>query len=294
MAIRKNRVLCRLLAVFMAFCCVLPLLFPAAALAGTDVVRVRVIEGGVSLRSEPNENAPKIRGIHSNYELYVQDERNGWYKVTYKGDTGWITGKRVIVIERRGTGGGTSDYVITPTPRPTSTPVQYSSGNFEYYSGFGNVIVWPSMKLATRSGPATRYDEDAGTFRIDTSVLAMSRSYDAPNNRWWIQFEMVYRGKVYCLYTGEQRFSGLDLSRLPVETVIGRCSLSMSAEAYYAPSENAARMNWDVPADVNCDIIAMVPGVNSDFIQIEFYDSWHGTWRRAWIKEWYADEEYFY
>lgn len=283
----------RMAAALLVFCCVFTLLFPAGVLAGTNVTRVRVVKGGVSLRTGPSEDAPKIRGVHSDYELDVSDERNGWYYVYYKGDWGWVTGRRVTVISR-GNSSGNSSSPKSGQSVSSSRSSQQSSGSFRYFSGFGNITVRPNQKLATRSGPATRYDEKAGTFNVDSSVLAMSRSYDAPNNLWWIQFQMIYRGRVYCLYTGEQRFSGLDVSRLPVEKVIGRCTVSMSAEAYYAPCENAARMDWDVPANVSCDIYAMVPGENSDYIQIEFYDHLRSTWRRAWIKEWYADNEYFY
>lgn len=301
MAIVNNKVLRRVLASLFSLCTVLLLVLPAGSLASTDVLRVRAVKGGVSLRTQPYEDAPKIRGIHSDYVLDVYDERNGWYYVSYKGDRGWVTGSRVTVVERRGSSGSSSAgsssgrssaYGSTPTPRPASVRPS-GSGGFRSFSGFANIAARPNRKLATRTGPATRYDEP-GTYAQDTQVRAMSKAYDSGNGIWWIQFQMRYRGQVYCLYTGLKRFDGLDISQLPTEKVIGRCRLSMSAEAYYAPCEDAARNSWDVPANTQCDIYAVVTGSGSDYIQVEFYDSVHGTWRRAWIKEWYADEEYFY
>ena len=297
MAIVNSMVLRKAVASLLALCTVLLLVIPAGSLASTDVLRVRAVKGGVSLRTQPYEDAPKIRGIHSDYVLDVSDERNGWYYVYYKGDWGWVTGSRVTVVERRGSsgrssGGGSSRPAASPSSgSPSSRPS--GSGSFRSFSGFANIAATPNQKLATRTGPATRYDEP-GTYAQDTQVRAMSKAYDSVNGIWWIQFQMRYRGQVYCLYTGLKRFNGLDINWLPTEKVIGRCWLSMSAEAYYAPCEDAARNSWDVPASTQCDIYAVVTGSSSDYIQVEFYDSVHGTWRRAWIKEWYADEEYFY
>lgn len=304
-----NGMICRMIAVLLAVCCCFPLLLPGEAQASTDVTRVRAIQGGVSLRTQPYEDAPKIRGVHSDYELEVSDERNGWYYVYYKGDWGWVIGTRVIVIERNGSSGNRTPSVprkpdsSSPSARKPYSPPrnnaksthrpQHNSESFEHFSGFASVAARPNQRLSTRTGPSTRYDEP-GTYSQDTQVRAMSKAYDYNNNIWWIQFQMIYRGKVYCLYTGLKRFDGLDIDRLPTEKIIGSCNVNVSAEAYYAPGENGARMSRNVPAYTACDIYAVVSGQNSDWIQIEFWDSGVGQLRRAWIKEWYADNEYFF
>ena len=292
----KNSVFLKAFALLLVCCCVFPLLLPSGAQADSVLFRVRVIKGGVSLRTQPYEDAPKIRGVHENYELDVYREQNGWYYVYYKGDYGWVVSTRVNIISgptSRPTARPTTRPTARPTARPTVRPnVQPYSGS-DHHTNFANITAWPSMNLSVRTGPSPKYDGD-DTYSKSTSVRARSKAYDANNNRWWILFSMTYRGKEYWLYTGEQRFDGLDLNLLPTEEVIGFCYVSMSAEAWFAPSENAARMNWDVPAETACDIYALVSGPNSDFILVDFYDTRLQTWRRAWIKDWYVDSETFY
>ena len=160
-------------------------------------------------------------------------------------------------------------------------------------SGFAGIPAYPNRKLATRTGPSTKYDEP-GTFSVKKSVTAMSKAYDTVNEIWWIQVQFVYSGKRYFAYTGLKRFDGLDINQLPEEQVIGSCYFSTAAEAFYAPSDDAARMKRDIPAGTYCSIIAQVQGTDSDYIQVDFYDPGLGQMRRAWVKEWWADQEVFY
>ncbi len=160
-------------------------------------------------------------------------------------------------------------------------------------SAFAGIPAYPNRKLATRTGPSTKYDEP-GTFSFKKPVTAMSKAYDTENNIWWIQVQFVYSGKRYFAYTGLKRFDGLDISLLPEDQVIGTCYFSTAAEAFYAPGEDAARMKRDIPAGTYCSIYALVQGTDSDYIQVDFYDSGLGQMRRAWVKEWWADQEEFY
>ena len=164
---------------------------------------------------------------------------------------------------------------------------------FDDYTDYANVRATLNRRMATRTGPGTQYDEP-GTFPQSTSVRAMSKAWDSRNEIWWIQVRFTYQGAEYTAYTGLKRFDGLSLNSLPNESVIGSCSTSRSIEAYYAPSDNAARMSRNVPAGVSCTIYGYVYGSYGDYIQIEFYDYGIQKWRRAWVKDWAVDDYYMY
>ncbi|MEI7690017.1 MAG: SH3 domain-containing protein [bacterium] len=48
-------------------------------------------EGGLNLRKEPAPTAEKIATIPNDTKLIVLEEKDGWYKVEYSGQTGWVS-----------------------------------------------------------------------------------------------------------------------------------------------------------------------------------------------------------
>ena len=167
------------------------------------------------------------------------------------------------------------------------------AGGFDHYTRYGNAYGVLNRKMATRTGPGTQYDEP-GTFPKTTSIRAISKVWDTRNEIWWIQVRFTYNGADYTAYTGLKRIDGLNLSSLPTESVIGRCTTRRPVEAFYAPSENAARIRRDVPAGAVCTIYGYVYGPYGDYIQIEFYDYGIQKWRRAGVKDWAVDDYYMY
>ena len=272
------------LAIILILLCLL--LTDISALADTVLFRVRTGEDGVSLRSAPSVDAYKIRGIHAYYELDVYEERDGWYKVYYKGDWGWVIGSKVTVIKR--------NINSTPSKRPP-TPKSTSHGATIVFDSdyLASVAVNANQSISTRTGPSTQYDEP-GTFSKDLSYTALSKAWDSRNGIWWIQVAFKSNGRVYCGYTGQKRFSNLNVSRLPEEKIIGHCRINGPIEAWYAPGFNAAAVKRAVPEGVYCDIYALVRYEESDFIQIEFYDSGIGKQRRVWVKDWAVDDYVMY
>jgi len=85
----------------------------------------------------------------------------------------------------------------------------------------GSTGVWAraNQRLATRSGPSTRY-EDTGTYFLqDMDVLVLSKHYDSYNGIWWVKCRIEDRGAYRYLWTGVKRFYDQDwlLSVLPTE-----------------------------------------------------------------------------
>ena len=179
---------------------------------------------------------------------------------------------------------------VDGTARPAVSQSQSSGGYTQYAYVTGTL----SMKLATRTGPGTEYDEPGSFLSAGKKVTVLSKAYDQRNEIWWVQVEFSEAGSTYRAYTGVKRFSGLNLNQIPEEKVIGRCTLSQSVTGYYGPGYKYRAIKEKVPSGVQCDIYGYANGGDSDFIQIEFYDQSRSRTRRAWIPDWYADDYVMY
>ena len=101
--------------------------------------------------------------------------------------------------------------VITPTPAPTKTPVQYPS--------VGGIVTTLAKRVATRSGPGTRFDEPGSFFSAGDEVKVFSKVYDDYNNVYWYQIEFQYKGEWYRAYTSET-YLNINRNLVPDEPAI--------------------------------------------------------------------------
>ena len=71
-------------------------------------------------------------------------------------------------------------------------------------------------KLATRTGPGTKYAE-GGTYEVKGQYIqVLAKAYDKVNEIWWVKCVIPYRGENRVLWTGYQRF---DPATLPLEVL---------------------------------------------------------------------------
>ena len=176
----------------------------------------------------------------------------------------------------------------------TARPAQANSSAPGNYTSYAYTTGWLNSKLATRTGPGTQYDEPGTFLSAGSTVTVLSKAYDARNEIWWVQVEFSDAGSLYRAYTGAKRFSGLNLSSLPEEGVIGRCSLKQTVTGYYGPGYRYKAIARGVPAGSGYNIYGYAYTEEADFIQIEFYDSGARCYRRAWIPDWCTDDYYMY
>ena len=137
------------------------------------------------------------------------------------------------------------------------------------------------MRLATRTGPGTWYDEP-GTFFTSNyssvSVRVLSRSWDNQNDIWWVQVEFSSGGKSYRAYTGLKRVN-VNINTVPDEYPMGSATMRYSATAYWGPGTNYASSKYDIPSGVEVTIY----DVENGYAQVEFSDSRvSNPRRRAW------------
>ena len=162
------------------------------------------------------------------------------------------------------------------------------------YTQYAYAVGTLNRKLATRTGPGTRYDEPGTFLKAGDQVTVLSKAYDSRNEIWWVQVEFRENGQLYRAYTGAKRFDGLNLQWIPEEQVIGSCSVSSAVTGYYGPSYQYKQIARKVPAGASCSICGYAWGENSDFIQIEFFDSGANLYRRAWVPDWAVDNYTMY
>lgn len=122
------------------------------------------------------------------------------------------------------------DYVDYITPRPTSTPhitIVTPKPTAEpvftrepvNYPSVGGIVTTLSKRVATRSGPGTRFDEPGSFFSAGDEVKVFSKVYDEYNNVYWYQIEFQYKNEWYRAYTSET-YLNINRSLIPDEPAI--------------------------------------------------------------------------
>lgn len=137
------------------------------------------------------------------------------------------------------------------------------------------------MRLSTRTGPSTSYDEP-GTFFSNTwqQVTAKVFSKAQGNGVWWLQVEFTNSGKKYRVYTGLKRLN-VDINAIPEETAIGTGYVTGSdnVTGYYGPGTDYAPISKKVPLYSSISVW----GQENGYCLVDFYDYNTNTQRRAWI-----------
>lgn len=177
----------------------------------------------------------------------------------------------------------TPDPTVPPvqviTPAPTSAPADYPS--------IGGVVATLAKRVATRSGPGTRFDEPGSFFSAGDEVKVFSKVYDDYNNVYWYQIEFQYKNEWYRAYTSES-YLNIDGDLIPDEPAIYDPLDTQRAlkktYVYFGPGEHYKMFTASVIHPGNkCDIYAIEDG----WAQIEYTD--YGSpedpqpQRRGWV-----------
>ena len=172
--------------------------------------------------------------------------------------------------------------------KPADIDVDYETRvptkKVDHDTRYATVYAAANRRLATRTGPGTKYDEPGSFYKAGDVCRILSKAYDKVNEIWWAQAEIRKGSRTIWAYTGVKRFDGLDLDEIPEEKVIGTCRTSAKLTGYYAPpSAGGASIDRKVPEGVECSIYGYASGSAGDYIQVEFYDQDLKQYRRAWI-----------
>lgn len=133
-------------------------------------------------------------------------------------------------------------------------------------------------RIATRSGPATKYTEPGSFLYRGAAVTVHTKVWDSKNEMYWLQVEFASGGEKYRAYTGDWRVSA-DLTWVPDEVVLDYTWICYNTRGYAGPGYDYHYYE-DILLykDSNCRIIE----VQDDFALIDTSGSSKG-WTRVWV-----------
>ena len=150
------------------------------------------------------------------------------------------------------------------------------------YSSAEGVMAPLKMRLSTRSGPSTKYDEPGTFFQNDwrnTRVLVLSKSWDSSNDIWWVQVEFTTRGGTpYRAWTGLKRVD-IDIGRVPeFQSVQWYGWTNHAMTGYYGPGSHYARFGT-VPEDYDFTVLTF----EGDYVEIVYPEHGGRGMHRCWV-----------
>ena len=174
---------------------------------------------------------------------------------------------------------------------PIGSVSNYSGG---YYSTPAQAPVYPQvpasssgrnarllMRLSTRSGPSTRYDEPGTFFQNSwqsTTVKVLGKSWDSGNNIWWVLVDFSSGGARYRAWTGLKRVD-VNINSVPEIYSIGEGTVS-ATDAWRGPGSNYAKAprisSWK-------DVIAF--SRENGYVEVEYYNPGNDRIYRCWVPE---------
>ncbi|MCL1795699.1 MAG: DUF5050 domain-containing protein [Clostridia bacterium] len=147
-------------------------------------------------------------------------------------------------------------------------------GMFE--DGWQAFAATPNQRMATRTGPGTRYAEDHGTLPASTEIVACAQ--EETNGTIWVMIEFVRSGALVRAYTGLKRVD-TNSTNLPKTTGKPReATVSQTTPAYYGPGSAYLAVPTPVAAGTN----TLVYGLDRGHALIE-YEIEPGLWTRSWV-----------
>lgn len=131
-------------------------------------------------------------------------------------------------------------------------------------------------KMATRSGPGTKYTEELGTLPKDTSITVIAQA--ETNGTVWYQVEFTRNQKLYRCYTGKKRVNVSSSSSIPWESPdYTEDTLIAGADAYYGPGTNYAKRKSGVYKNSTVRVF----GVEGEWALCEYKEG--SKWARGYI-----------
>lgn len=154
-----------------------------------------------------------------------------------------------------------------------------------YYDGvyFYNTFTSPQvsqalMRVASRSGPGTNYDELGSYHETGYILTVLSRAYDDRNGIWWLQVELNYGSELRRVYTGLKRVD-IDINDVQDEYPLFYARVKSSNIPYYGPGTIYTAHKNAIAAGTE----GIIYGFEDGWVLFEFYNADKKQYRRAWM-----------
>ena len=145
------------------------------------------------------------------------------------------------------------------------------------YEEFNGITANLLMRLSTRSGPGTKYDEPGTFFQNSwqtTQVTVLAKEW--VGDRWWVYVDFTNRSTRYRAWTGLKRVD-VDIDRLPERHSCASGTMD-STDTWYGPGKNYAK---GPHASGFHDVIIF--GEENGYVEVEYSnDSWQHRYR-CWV-----------
>ena len=158
-------------------------------------------------------------------------------------------------------------------------------GDGYYYNGayYYNTFSSPQtaqtlMRVASRSGPGTNYDELGSYHKQGYTLTVLSRAYDENNGIWWLQVELNYGSELRRVYTGLKRVD-IDINDVQDECPLFYARVKSSNIPYYGPGTAYTAHKNAIAAGTE----GIIYGFEDGWVLFEFYNADKKQYRRVWM-----------
>ena len=158
-------------------------------------------------------------------------------------------------------------------------------GDGYYYEGayYYNTFTSPQtaqtlMRVASRSGPGTNYDELGSYHKQGYTLTVLSRAYDENNGIWWLQVELNYGSELRRVYTGLKRVD-IDINDVQDECPLFYARVKSSNIPYYGPGTAYTAHKNAIAAGTE----GIIYGFEDGWVLFEFYNADKKQYRRVWM-----------
>ena len=167
------------------------------------------------------------------------------------------------------------DWWFDDEPGDDDWPGDVYPGMFDDgWTAFDGVL---NQRMATRTGPGTKYTEDHGSLPESTEIVVYARE-DSGGTPWAL-VEFVRDGKLVRAYTGMKRVD-VEQANLPKTTKKPKTAVVIEDTTVYYGPDAKYYLALDNPVAAGTEVL--VYGVDRDFALVE-YAKEDGDWIRAWV-----------
>ena len=151
----------------------------------------------------------------------------------------------------------------------------YYEGAYYYNTFTSPQTVQTLMRVASRSGPGTNYDELSSYHKKGYTLTVLSRAYDENNGIWWLQVELNYGSELRRVYTGLKRVD-IDINDVQDECPLFYARVKSSNIPYYGPGTAYTAHKNAIAAGTE----GIIYGFEDGWVLFEFYNADKKQYRR--------------